>query len=185
VGNLRGHKGSTWEGGIRVPAIVEWPAAIQPRVTAYPASTMDIFPTIVSILGLPGDVMLDPVDGSSLADIFKGEPARREKPIGFNYGHQSAWIDNEWKLVNARGAKGGPMLVNLNEDPGEQTNLKDKEPQRFQTMQKALADWEASIRDSIAGKDYPSGKLEPTPGRQSWSKDPRYAPHLPDIRKNM
>ena len=46
VGGLRGNKSSVWEGGLRVPCVIEWPAAIQPRVSGHPASTMDIFPTI-------------------------------------------------------------------------------------------------------------------------------------------
>ena len=58
VGGLRGYKGTVWEGGLRVPGIIEWPAVIKPRVTAHPASTMDIFPTIADILGLSKSVML-------------------------------------------------------------------------------------------------------------------------------
>ncbi len=49
VGGLRGNKGSLWEGGIRVPGIIEWPSGIKPRVTSHPASTMDILPTLVDL----------------------------------------------------------------------------------------------------------------------------------------
>ena len=73
VGGLRGYKGEIYEGGIRVPAIIEWPAQIQPRITDYPASTMDIFPTLADLLDLPKDALLEPVDGNSIAPIFTQE----------------------------------------------------------------------------------------------------------------
>ena len=54
VGGLRGFKGSVYEGGLRVPAIIEWPREIpEPRVTSYPAATLDIFPTLAAVAGLP------------------------------------------------------------------------------------------------------------------------------------
>src|SRR5690606_5473366 len=50
VGGPRGLKDSVYEGGPRVPAIIEWPAAIKaPRVTRYPSGTVDIFPTLAEI----------------------------------------------------------------------------------------------------------------------------------------
>ena len=50
---LRGRKGDMWEGGIRVPAIIEWPARIKiPAVTEVPAGVIDIYPTLVDILQL-------------------------------------------------------------------------------------------------------------------------------------
>lgn len=50
MGNLRGCKGSVWEGGLRVPCVVEWPAKLKPLVTDCPAATYDIFPTLLEIL---------------------------------------------------------------------------------------------------------------------------------------
>ena len=52
VGGLRGFKGSLYEGGIRVPAIIEWPSQIRPRITDYPATACDIAPTIADIVGM-------------------------------------------------------------------------------------------------------------------------------------
>ena len=57
VGGLKGQKGDIWEGGIRVPSIIEWPSVIKSRISTYPSSTMDIFPTIVDILNLPDSTM--------------------------------------------------------------------------------------------------------------------------------
>src|SRR5688572_12096381 len=59
VGGLRGLKNTLYEGGLRVPAIIEWPAAIKtPRITRYPAGTVDIFPTIAEIARLPESAMV-------------------------------------------------------------------------------------------------------------------------------
>ena len=77
TGHLRGFKKDFYEGGLRVPAIVEWPRGIQPRATSFPACTMDIFPTLIDVAGLdPGD-MNDVYDGISLAGLFNSERARR------------------------------------------------------------------------------------------------------------
>ncbi|MFK7821895.1 MAG: sulfatase-like hydrolase/transferase, partial [Planctomycetaceae bacterium] len=67
MAGLRGQKGNLYEGGIRVPGLIEWPGKIKPQVTDFPASTMDIMPTIVDLLELPDDSMLDVVDGESIA----------------------------------------------------------------------------------------------------------------------
>ena len=72
VGGLKGSKGTLWEGGIRVPSIIEWPAIIkQSKITNYPASTMDIFPTIAEITGIDNSDMITPIDGISLSPILK------------------------------------------------------------------------------------------------------------------
>ena len=83
VGGLRGNKGSVFEGGIRVPGIIEWPAAIKPRITSYPACVMDLFPTVADVVGLPDSVMVKPLDGLSLKPLFTRELGERRAPIGF------------------------------------------------------------------------------------------------------
>ncbi|KAA5541398.1 sulfatase-like hydrolase/transferase [Roseiconus nitratireducens] len=79
----RAKKSSIYEGGLRVPAIIEWPAVIQsPRVTEIPATTCDIYPTVMDLLGIDTDQQ--PVlDGISLEPIIRGQRQQRNKPIGF------------------------------------------------------------------------------------------------------
>jgi len=79
----RARKGSIYEGGLRVPAILEWPARIRkPRTTAVPANTADIYPTLLDWVGvkMPGQ---PPLDGISLADLVDGKMTARPKPMGF------------------------------------------------------------------------------------------------------
>ncbi|MBN2451233.1 MAG: sulfatase-like hydrolase/transferase [Lentisphaeria bacterium] len=84
-GGWRGRKGDLYEGGLRVPAIVEWPAVIRtPRVTALPCVTSDILPTLLDILGLRHPDPQRPLDGISLRPLIEdGSLTERPSPIGF------------------------------------------------------------------------------------------------------
>jgi arylsulfatase A-like enzyme len=79
----RGNKGQIYEGGLRVPAILEWPARIpEPRVTKVPCNTSDMFPTLLELAG----VRLEnppPLDGLSLVPLIDGKMSARPKPMGF------------------------------------------------------------------------------------------------------
>ena len=81
TGGLRDFKGSLYEGGIRVPAIIEWPKGINKfRSTKFPAGAVDIFPTIAEIAGLPDSSMQQPQDGQSLLQLMNKEIGPRKKP---------------------------------------------------------------------------------------------------------
>lgn len=125
AGGLAGAKKTLLEGGIRVPAIVEWPGKIDPRITWHPACAMDVFPTIAELVGLPEASMLQPQDGVSLVPLFNREIRLRTKPIPFAYfnNHQfgNGWaiIDNNFKLVRwssswARGTYARPAAKPVN-----------------------------------------------------------------------
>ncbi|MFQ5734894.1 MAG: sulfatase-like hydrolase/transferase [Planctomycetaceae bacterium] len=83
TGGLRGRKGSLYEGGLRVPAIIEWPARIKsPKRTSLSCSTVDIYPTLLSLAGVK--VAHQPIlDGQSLVRAIDGTLATRDKPLGF------------------------------------------------------------------------------------------------------
>jgi len=84
TGGLSGGKAELWEGGIRVPAIIEWPAVLkEPRITDFPAGTVDILPTVLEIAGVSEDEALHPLDGMSLLDLVRGGGSTRSKPLGF------------------------------------------------------------------------------------------------------
>ena len=184
VGGLRGHKGTVYEGGLRVPGVIEWPAVVKPRVTSYPASTIDIFPTIADILGLDADVFVMPLDGVSLKPLLKNEIGRRERPIPFRFNDKGALVDNDYKLVATGIGKGQFELYNLVEDKAEATDIAAKEPERFAKMKAEYLQWNASAVASFEGRDYPEGKVfedEATP--HYWRDDPRYAPYLEEWGK--
>lgn len=83
TGGLRGKKGNLYEGGLRVPAIIEWPGTInEHRVIDEPCGTVDIYPTVLEVAGVT--VEQQPVlDGVSLAGVIAGDGLNRDKPLGF------------------------------------------------------------------------------------------------------
>jgi len=84
TGGLRGRKGTLYEGGIRVPCVIEWPARIRsPRHSDFVAGTVDIYPTLLEVVGVTIPKQ-PPLDGISLVPLLEGrEPSRRDKPLGF------------------------------------------------------------------------------------------------------
>ncbi len=84
-GGWRGTKGAVYEGGLRVPAIIEWPAIIKsPRTTSVPCVTSDILPTVLDLLGLEHPFPDRPLDGVSLRSlIVDGMMETRPSPMGF------------------------------------------------------------------------------------------------------
>lgn len=178
VGGLRGSKTTIWEGGLRVPAIIEWPQVIKPKVTHYPASTMDIFPTIADILDLPETDLLKPVDGISLKPIFKNDISNRDKKIPFRYKDQGALIDNNFKFIATSIQKKEFELYNLENDSGETTDLATQNPMIFNQMKTDFLKWSKSIDSSLSGIDYPEGKVLKNPERHFWMNDDRYEPYL-------
>jgi arylsulfatase A-like enzyme len=101
---LRGQKAMVYEGGIRVPGVIEWPARItESRVSDTNAVTSDILPTLCALANTP--LPDRPLDGISLAPLFDGKLESRPKPIFFwNFdtrhalkGNPKPWIDPKWQ----------------------------------------------------------------------------------------
>lgn len=180
TGGLRGNKGQVYEGGLRVPGIMEWPAVIkQPRVTSYPASTMDLFPTVADILGLPATAFVQPVDGISLKPLLTAEIGPRAQPIGFRFGTKTALVDNRHKIM-ANNLRTGPFEVyDLEADPHETKDLGAAQPELLAKLKKQLLAFNESVDASFEGKDYPEGKVTPPdPKSISWQEAPIYQPWL-------
>ncbi|MCH2379747.1 MAG: hypothetical protein MK236_10045, partial [Pedosphaera sp.] len=162
------------------PAIIEWPAGIsKPRITKYPAGAVDIFPTLAQVVGLPKSSMLQPQDGLSLVPLFTREIGPRKKILPFRSRDRVAIIDNDFKLISLPNKRKPKLeLYNLAKDLAETTNLFDKEPEIARRMQKQLEATNASIEASVAGKDYPEGKVSPQPPRIFWTELEAYRPYF-------
>ncbi len=157
AGPFRGRKRSLFEGGVRVPGLLEWPAVItKPRTTDIPCCTADYYPTILEALGGAAPNQPKPVDGLSLMPLLRGEMTARPRPIAFQSSNQAALSDNQFKLyvLNAGKRNAEAMLFDLLADPGEQHDLAAQQPEKVRAMQRVLEQWQASCRDSLAGKDY-------------------------------
>jgi arylsulfatase A-like enzyme len=167
TGHLRGFKKDFYEGGLREPTIVEWPAGIKPRVSNFPSGTVDMFPTLIDIAGLSADSINKVHDGISLAEVFKTEPARRDQPMGFRASGGWMWLDNDWKIVKNTDYKGEDNdkpyeLFNVIGDPSEAQNVIDTSPDIAARLYKQYQQWSLSVSRSALGADYPEGKVLPT-----------------------
>ena len=182
VGGLKGQKGDIWEGGIRVPSIIEWPSVIKSRISTYPSSTMDIFPTIVDILNLPDSTMLMPLDGESLFPLFNSKLGKRKNKIPFRYLDKGALIDYNFKLVVTSIKKNNFELYDLLNDPKESLNISSSYPIVFQEMKDEFIEWNKSVNESINGNDYNEEFINED-GREWWPSDKRYKPFLNDLIK--
>ena len=129
-GGWRGGKWSLYEGGLRVPALIEWPAVIQkPRTSIVPCVSSDIFPTLLDLLGLPPSESNRPMDGLSLRKLIVGEEmTMRPQPIGFwNYDGKpekknARWIDEELSRGTTHLKRDGPVMFSNFHHPNARTN---------------------------------------------------------------
>ncbi len=106
----RGKKGSIYEGGLRVPGIVEWPARISAGRTNFPTNTSDMLPTLLAAAGVKRNGTLA-LDGIDLMPVIEGKISKREQPIGFWFGlqgGQSTWSDRILKAVMEAQQAGKP-----------------------------------------------------------------------------
>ncbi len=141
-GQLRGLKGSKWEGGIRVPMIIQWPAKLpKGQVADAMVSGMDILPTSIDAIrgkNIPGQQL----DGVSLLSSYKTVKNGHDY-LFWRRGVAKAVRHAEWKLIVV---KDDPMLLfNLKDDIKEQHNLAEKYPSRVKEMLGKLAEWEAKM----------------------------------------
>lgn len=180
TGELRGNKGLIYEGGLRVPGIMEWPGTIKPRQTDYPASVMDMMPTVLELAGTAYPESERPRDGISLTGLFDGPvDTSRPDPIEFRYRTKAAIVDGKWKLLTQDFNQGSYQLYDLESDPGETSDVATEHPDVFQSLKHQLTAWLASTDASEAGKDYPEGRVDPDhPEPMFWVDREDYQPYL-------
>jgi arylsulfatase A-like enzyme len=150
---LRGSKGDTWEGGIRVPFLVRWPGHIpEGKVYDHPVISLDIVATALAAAGVKAGPD-DHLDGVDLAPFLVGKETKPpHEALFWRFGPQMAVRQGNWKLVRpSRGLKPfediarQPMLFNLAEDIGEQKDLAGKYPDRVKELQAAWDRWNATL----------------------------------------
>lgn len=195
---FRGNKGQIYDGGLRVPGLLEWPAMMpKPRAVNTNVVTSDMLPTICDVLGLP--LPGRPLDGISLRPLLGGAMPERPSPICFwqydrqadakadagpylpdeqqlgttpttrvdrvvfrnyrhprprteNFGGTAAILGNRYKLMSPRQ---GPLeLYDVSSDPGEKNDIAASHPGMVRDMERQLREWQRSVENSLAGRDY-------------------------------
>lgn len=145
-GGMRGRKGTVYEGGIRVPFFMRWPARIKPgNRHAQLNAHIDVMPTIVDACGvaLPKDRK---IDGRSMLPLIEGKPLP-QRTVFFQWHrgdvpqpHRSAAANNgRHKLVN------GSELYDIQKDPAETTDIASQQPEVVKQLRKEYDTWFADV----------------------------------------
>ena len=144
----RGHKGMLFEGGIRVPFLVSWPAKLtSTRRYDKPISALDIFPTCVAAAGVETEDA-EKLDGVNLLPHLTGDKdSSPHQTLYWRYAvgphdHGYAIRDGDWKLVKSS-YKNRPMLFDLEKDPWERDDLAAAKPSTVQRLDTMLSQWDA------------------------------------------
>lgn len=170
VGNLKGTKGTNWEGGIRVPGIFHWPGVIHAgQVSGMPAGLVDVLPTVCGLLGLPKPKGVH-LDGSDLSPLLTNTDRDfvRHQPLFWHLQKSRpivAMRDGDWSLVAEpdyelsknnmfqeawipkvkQGGYTNFKLYNLRQDPGQSNDLANDKPDLVRNLKSRLLRINASI----------------------------------------
>lgn len=157
---LRANKRELYEGGVRVPGLIEWPARVEPGVTHTPMVTTDYLPTLLDVWGVePVDDR--PIDGASMKRVLFGDRAlQREQPIFFKsnrYRSVIAGNNGRYKLISTDGGNAwelydlvidyreqSPLLTSKTLDAGDDTNKA-----HFTALLSQYDAWQASVHRSL------------------------------------
>ncbi len=163
TGGLRGSKGNTWEGGMRVPGIISWPARIPAGITCnQPVSTLDLLPTLSAIAGVetPDDLVLD---GRDIRDLlFHPEQVSAEEFEMLFYernGGVEALRKGDWKIHVAKDRgwlkEQGDFpisLYDLRSDREETKNLAERYPRLVDSLIREMKIMEMDISESLTSQ---------------------------------
>jgi arylsulfatase A-like enzyme len=154
-GGLRGGKETLWEGGVRVPAVLEWPGRVRPGRTSMPISVLDWAPTVAGLAGVP-ITMSGPIDGIDLTPLLDGRMTSRPRPIPVAYFGANSLIDERFKIIlgdpNCEQKGRVPPMSTVNtdgpwhffdlaSDPRETADAAAKFPTEFARLQQAMINW--------------------------------------------
>ena len=151
---LRGHKGQTLEGGMRMPTVVRWPGKIKAGVEIDELlTTMDVLPTFANLIGakMPEDRIIDGKDVMSV--LLDGAESPHEY---FFYSHWGVLEAVRWKDWKLRIINGEEALYNLKDDIAEKNNLKDQYPDIVAQLKNAMQEFDTEVTKNAR----PSGHVD-------------------------
>jgi arylsulfatase A-like enzyme len=152
---LRGGKHQDYEGGIRVPFLICWPAKLKAGESRAVVSSLDILPTALAAAGLSGPNE-KPLDGTNLLPMLLGETAPKPRNLFWSSGSDEGWWavrSGDWKLVCEKGKIG---LFDLGKDISEKSDLAKAMPEKVVELTKLHDAWLAEMPNPIkaGGKRY-------------------------------
>jgi arylsulfatase A-like enzyme len=173
---LRGYKAQVFEGGIRVPFVMQWKGTLSPGQTYREmVAGFDCHATALAVAGI--EVPQDkPLDGVNLLPYLTGKASGRpHEQLFWRAGEKHAARIGDWKLVTEP-SQGGTMLFNLKDDIGEQHDLAQSQPETLKEVQAAFAQWASQMKPAqwirqdstnavAGGESKPAGKSKRGKGK--------------------
>jgi hypothetical protein len=164
-GGMKGRKGQTDEGGVRVPCMVRWPGRIRPGTTIRPiAGAIDLLPTLTSMAGI-AVATPKPLDGIDVSPLLLGTANRWPDRMIFSHQDGLVSVRTDQFRLDARG-----KLFDMVADPGQDRDVSGEKPEIAARLSQAVARWKREVL--TAGKDnrpFPVGYREfsvtPLPAR--------------------
>ncbi len=150
---LHGNKADVYEGGIRVPAFVNWPAKLRPGKLDAPIHIADWMPTLCALTGTnPGKGLK--WDGQDVWPLITGEKQPQPRTLywtGPNF-RDRAVREGDWKLISFEKSKTPRVeLYNLASDPNEATDLAAQYPEKVQALKAVMAEVSKADNDARVG----------------------------------
>lgn len=160
---LRRGKGSAYEGGVRVPAIVRWPGVTKPgSESGEPVMTIDLLPTFAEAAGTG---VPDGIDGKSLVPVLKEAQKTLERDLFWHFPHYHAGGDSPYSAIRSGNFRliefhesGNLELYHLGKDLSESKNLVEENPDKASELHRRLEEWLEKV------------------GAQMLTENPRYDP---------
>jgi arylsulfatase A-like enzyme len=145
---LRGGKHTDYEGGVRVPFLICWPAQLKPGDWQSPVSALDILPTALAAAGLdaPKDKSFD---GRNLLPLLRGQAAPESRDFFWCSGSEAGWWavrSGDFKLV---GEKGRLSLFDLSKDASESNDLAARLPEKVAELTRLHDAWLAEMAEPV------------------------------------
>lgn len=158
-GELRGTKFTEWEGGVRAPAIIKWPAGFKGgRVSNEVTGFVDVMPTFLEIAGVESK-QRNSFDGRSMMPFLTGNTGNIDRSLYLGSG---AMVNKEWKLIE--GPSSNPhmklntdQLIHISVDVSEKKDVKDVQSAIYKAMKKELEKFN-SISSSVTVPPYGEGR---------------------------
>ena len=151
---LRSTKGTTWEGGQRVPCIMRWPGVIPAGTECNElALSMDLHPTLAAITGatLPSDRTIDGKDIRPLMQAEKDAESPHESFFYYKRNSIEAVRSGQWKLHIRKDDEEMQQLYNLESDIGETENLYEQHPEIVADLQTKIDACRRELGDDATG----------------------------------
>lgn len=157
-GIYREGKKTLYEGGIRVPLIIDYPGvSTKGQVIDEPVSSIDFYPTLLEMAGIDRNKISQQFDGVSFTSLFNGKKINRNlfwhEMGAFGFGPASVIRKGDYKLFKYYGDKCNYELYNIKKDPSETTDLANKNTEIVAQLDKILTKWVVDVDAQLPTKN--------------------------------